>query len=86
MRIVTVTEQYAAAYTERLRLKSGDRVRVGKTDIEWPGWYWCTNDRDESAWVHESFLTHIEDGTAKSIRDYDSSELSVKVGDKIEIE
>jgi hypothetical protein len=86
MKRITVTADYKAAYTSALILTPGEKVTVGKGDSEWPGWYWCTDDACQSAWVHESFLSAIDSGTAKALKDYSSRELSVQVGDTIAAE
>ncbi|MFH2037061.1 MAG: SH3 domain-containing protein [Candidatus Zixiibacteriota bacterium] len=80
----TVIKSYRAAYPEPFNLKKGDRVKLGKTDPDNPGWIWCTNQNGASRWVPESILDiDSEIGIIK--KDYSSIELTVEAGDMLEI-
>jgi len=61
-------------------MKSGDVLTVGKRDIEWGGWIWCTNSSGESRWVPESYL-EIEGNSGVANIDYESTELDVQAGE-----
>lgn len=74
-----VIADYDSPYTEPFFLKKGETVQVGRRDDEWPGWVWCTNTAGESRWVPEAYLSR--DGLV--LRDYESTELTVKVGDVV---
>lgn len=70
---------YDSPYTEPFFLKAGEIVQIGRRDEEWPGWVWCTNSTGASRWVPEAYL----DGNGRVTRDYESTELTVKVGDVV---
>lgn len=74
-----VIVDYESPYTEPFLLKKGEQVQVGRRDDEWAGWVWCTNAADESRWVPEAYL----DSAGQVLRDYESTELEVKVGERV---
>ena len=86
MTLVTITESYSSAYPDPIRLSSGDAIVIGKTDSEWPGWYWCTDKNGKAGWVFEFYLELIDDSNARVKHNYDGTELTVSIGDKIEVE
>ena len=61
-----------------------DLVRVGKKESEWPGWLWCTDEEGKSGWVPESHL-QVQQDVARVLCDYDAKELTVTIGQELEI-
>jgi uncharacterized protein YgiM (DUF1202 family) len=78
-RLYRVIADYDSPYTEPFFLKKGEMVQVGRRDDEWVGWVWCRSSAGESRWVPEAYLGR--DGQV--MRDYESTELTVKVGDVV---
>ncbi len=77
-----VIRPHKATYPEPLVIKAGESVTVGRSDTEYPGWIWCTHSSGRSAWVPERFLQRNGD-FAVLLRDYDSTELTVDIGDQL---
>jgi SH3-like domain-containing protein len=60
--------------------KKGDRLQIKSRSIEFKGWIWCTDARGVSAWVPEAWTT-IDGSHCSLIRDYQSQELEVSIGE-----
>ena len=59
-----------------------DRSR--SADNEWPGWLWCIDKNGLASWVPENYL-HIRQETGTLLCDYDATELSVNLDDRLTI-
>jgi len=81
-KIYRVIEDYNSDYTEPLVISKGEILTIGKKESEWPGWIWCTNKIGKSRWVPENYL-EIHGKTCKAKQDYEATELSVKIGEKL---
>ena len=79
-----VVVAYEAAYPDRFVLRTGDRVKIGHKKSEWSGWLWCTDGNGNSRWIPESYVARDND-TGRMLRDYDSTELSVAVGEELTV-
>lgn len=77
-----VIEEYKSPYTDPLIMNKGEIVSIKEKDCEWSGWIWCTNTMGESRWVPENFL-EIKGDKAEINRDYNATELSVKIGEEL---
>jgi hypothetical protein len=66
-----------------LALETGDKVRVGQKDTEWPGWIWVTTIDGRGSYVPEDVISPNPDGTANTIRPFQARDLSVKKGDTV---
>jgi len=65
---------------------AGDAVKLGRHDDDAPGWVWCEHSVSGLAgWVPEAFLEHGNEQAAILRRDYSAMELSVVVGQSLEI-
>jgi hypothetical protein len=80
-----VIKEYNSPYTEPLIFNKKEIVAVGERDSEWAGWIWCTKESGESRWVPENYI-NIHGKTGKFLRDYNSKELAVSVGELYFIE
>ena len=78
-----VREAHKASFYYSVVFRKGDKVRVGREDPEMSGWYWCEDEDGVWSWIPEEYLDR--DG-AKGIvtHDYDTTELTVKVGEILE--
>lgn len=85
MKKCRVIEDYISPYTEPWKMVRGEILSIGEKDTEWTGWIWCTNKDGESRWVPESYL-ELQGNSGKAKQDYDSTELSVKIGEELIIE
>ncbi len=79
-----VKSRYRSAYPEPLKLKAGEKVKLGKKVSEWSGWVWCEDKNGKTGWVPESYL-QIKGNSGKLFFDYDATELTVKRGEELRI-
>ena len=79
-----VTANYTAAFADPIRIKTGDILRVEQRESEWPGWIWCITVSGMAGWVPEDYIRRTGD-TAEALRDYDATELTVQIGDELEL-
>lgn len=63
--------------------RSGHTVIVGRRDTEWTEFLWCTDASGQAAWVPGQLLSR-DSVAATLIRDYDSRELRIVVGEQLE--
>ena len=80
-----VIQDYAGPYSDPINLISfdeGETLMREYTDDQHPGWWWCTDKRDKSGWVHESFF-YEDDYRYIANQDYSAVELDVKAGDPL---
>lgn len=76
---------YRCAYPDPLRLRTGERVTLLDRQGEWPGWVFCVDASGKEGWVPESYL--YREGDQGILRcDYDATELTVAVGDRLAVE
>jgi hypothetical protein len=68
-----------------LVVSEGQRLRFERRKTQWHGWLWCTTEAGEAGWVPDGWVT-IQGGNCVMKRDYDASELTVKVGDTLDAE
>lgn len=79
-----IIKSYSSAYPNPLKLCKGEAVTIAEKDCEWDGWLWCTDTNGLQGWVPESYIDRDgESGTL--LRDYDATELSVDIGEIIEV-
>jgi len=80
-----VAREYRCAYDEPLTLRRGDIVRCEQRDSEWPGWLWCDDGRGRGGWVPESWVQRDAADRCTLLRDYCAAELTVSIGDVLEV-
>jgi len=79
-KLARVIKAYQTAYAEPWCISIGEQILIGDRDTEWEGWVWCTNSVGESRWAPEIFFERHGD-IYIALRDYESTELSVQVGE-----
>jgi hypothetical protein len=80
-----IIEDYYSPYTDPVSFRKGEKVSIGEKYTEWPGWIWCTKDSGETRWVPKNYL-EIHGKKGKLLRDYNSKELAVKVGEEFYVQ
>lgn len=60
-----------------LVVRAKTAVRALRTDPGWPGWVWVESE-GQTGWIAEAFLDTDADGTLRTNRDYNGTELSAK--------
>jgi len=79
-----VIANYESAYPDPFFARKSDNLTIGKKDGSWPGWLWCTTANGESRWLPQSYL-EIKGNTGTLLRDYNSVELTVRVGEQLTV-
>lgn len=79
-----VVEDHVRSYDDPIRFERGESITVERPDADHPGWWWCTDKRGRSGWVHESFFEE-EDYRFIAREDYDARELTVRAGEVVEV-
>lgn len=77
-----VIKNHRSDFPNPLILKKGERLSVSPKKTNFEGWIWCTTDEGNSGWVPENF-TKNADNDCVMLVDYDATELSVSVGEKL---
>jgi hypothetical protein len=80
-----VTKPYEPEGTESIVVSKGGKLRYKRKPTAWSGWIWCIASTGEAAWVPESWVK-IDGDLCEFSRDYDSTELSVRKGEVLELE
>jgi len=81
---VRVVAEHRPPDRPALKVRAGDRVRLGDRDDTWPAFVWTTAADGVGGWVPER---HFERSGEHAIarRDYDTTELSVDPGDLLTV-
>lgn len=79
-----VMEAWQSVYRNPIRLRAGEIVNVERREVEpeWQGWVFCVDSRGIGGWVSETYL-QLEGSQATALRDYEATELDVKVGERL---
>ncbi|WP_058833768.1 SH3 domain-containing protein [Luteimonas abyssi] len=68
-----------------IRIRVGEQVTLGERDTEWPDFVWTVNAAGDGGWVPASLFDRAH-GTATALDDYDTRELSVAAGERVELD
>ncbi len=79
-----VLHDHVHKYEDPIRFERGESIVVERQDEDHPGWWWCTDKRGRSGWVHESFF-EPEDYRFVAREDYDARELDVRTGEIVQV-
>ncbi|MFX1411246.1 MAG: SH3 domain-containing protein [Promethearchaeota archaeon] len=79
-----VIEEYKAAYPDPKSFAKGEILKFEKKESEWNGWVWCKNESGDGRWIPENYLKIYKE-SCRVLRNYEATELTVKVGEKLEI-
>ncbi len=81
-----MTKTHTAIYLDPITMKAGDIIDVSDREDNWQGWIWvwCTNQSGKSGWVPKGYV--VQNGEIwRACYDYSAVELSVEVGEKVEV-
>lgn len=78
--VYRVTVKHKASYPYSVELRTGEKVTI--SDKREKGWIWCTNKEGVGAWIPEKYLSQ-ENQTCTLLSDYNSTELTVEVGERL---
>jgi len=79
-----IVKSYITRFTDPIILKKGEHVKTGKKDNRWVGWIWCKTENGNEGWAPENIL-EINQTEALVTADYNATELSVAVGEELEL-
>jgi hypothetical protein len=82
MRYLVLTD-YARQYADPISFEQGEAIQRERSDDQNPTWWWCTDKRGKSGWVHESYFEY-EDYRYIALENYSALELTVKAGDVLD--
>lgn len=80
----TANSDYEEKDSDPLRLKAGDRVKVGPADRAWPGWVWAADEGGNDGYVPEEILKELGEGTYEATDAFDPTVLTIRRGDRLE--
>jgi hypothetical protein len=78
-----VIADHQASFPAALVFQAGDVLTVENRETVWEGWIWCISREGVGAWVPEGFVKKQGDSCI-ALRTYDSTELTVTVGDVLQ--
>jgi uncharacterized protein YgiM (DUF1202 family) len=79
------SKSWNVMYPDPITVQTGDHVKLGNTDPEWPGWQWCTDARGKSGWVPISYINHRYSETGIMKFAFTARELEIAPGDKLQL-
>lgn len=79
-----MTKDYECAYNNPISVKKGELLIMYQEDTQWLGWVWCESQEMIKGWVPKNII--VTQGTNHfALKDYDATELTSKVGERLEI-
>jgi hypothetical protein len=81
-RVFKVIKAHEASFPNPVRTRKGDVLAAEERKTLWEGWLLCTNQQGGEVWVPKNFVDW-QGNTAVMQRDYDSTELTVTVGEEL---
>jgi hypothetical protein len=77
------TSDYEVIDRSPLSLETGEVVKVGPPDSDWPGWTWVVAPSGRGSHVPDDLLTPLPDGTARITSPFQARDLSVRKGQRV---
>ena len=80
-------KEYRSPYPDSIAFIKGERVLIGEEyegDPDWIDWIRCQAPDRREAWIPKSYLV-INGDEGSLVRDHDALELSLSIGDVVEI-
>lgn len=67
-----------------IRFEKGEVIICGHRDRQWTDYLWCTAQSGRQGWVPDFYLEMSGEHEGVALREYDGTELTVAVGDRLE--
>lgn len=84
MKNALVIKEHKNEFPLPLIVRKGEILQVKQKKTAQEGWVWCINKEGLVAWIPKNYLKRTQTlGFYEVLQDYDSTELNVKIGDKI---
>ncbi len=80
------TSAYAAKYADPIRFESGELIKLGGRDTEFPEFLWATDAQGREGWVHQSKFLVTSEKNAVTTAHYNAVELTVRSGELVDAE
>ncbi len=85
-----VVHAHERHYSDPIRLKKGEPFTLSGRSVAWAGnkdhvWLWAVCDAGRGGWVARDFPQMGEDGRPRAPYDYDSIELNVMPGERLQV-
>lgn len=80
-----VQAEWKVMYSDPIGVEPGDPVTLGKTDPEWPGWQWCTDQQEKSGWVPISYIDQRAGSTGVMRHAFTSRELGIVPAEEVKL-
>jgi hypothetical protein len=80
-------KDYHSPYPDSILFNKDEKVQIGEKfegDPDWKDWIRCQAPDSREAWIPGSYL-RIDENIGFLLRDYDARELSISIGDVLEI-
>ena len=80
--VYRVVKAHEGSIGDMLVVREGERLAFERRKTEFEGWIWCVSRSGQVAWVPEAWVS-LEGRSCVMRRDYDSTELTVGVGEEV---
>lgn len=80
-------KEYVSPYPDSILFLKGERVQIGEEyeeEPDWKDWVRCQARDNREAWIPNSYL-EVKENEGSLLQDYDARELSLSVGEVLEI-
>jgi Variant SH3 domain len=84
-RLVRVTTACMRERVQEIRIRAGDNLAVGHRNQQHPAFVWSATEDGHHGWVPEQYVEMVGEHEGVALRDYDSTGLTVAVGDDLEV-
>lgn len=78
-----ITSPHKSNYPNPIRFKTGDRLRLGRRDTQYPGWVWATTPDGNEGWAPESLIQIEAPDRGTALASYDATELDTSLGEVV---
>ena len=83
---LVVTSRHRSTYPNPISFQPGEKLQLGGSDREYPGWIWVTTNDGNQGWAPEQYLAiHDCETEATASQEYSARELDTEAGEKLEL-
>ena len=82
---VRVVRPHLTSAPDPVRFVAGDMLGIGHHDQQWRTYVWCTDQRGHAGWAPDSYLAVSGAHEATALCDYDATELTVSMGELLDV-
>lgn len=80
-----VIKNHKSDNTKPLIVKTGELIEGQENKTEWDGWLWCRTQHGLAGWMPKNYLRRHSDksGYYSALREYNSNELTINIGQSV---